>query len=247
VKRSIQAFAFAIILVGLTATRARADVAITVDNGTVAPGGTGTVDITVTSNMSDTLSSFGLELLITLQPGTTSLLQFTLTQPDPFGNPNYVFYGASSKSDLAIPFWGPPFQSSPITGYPNDSITGGDSDDGSGLGYVTIGSSVGQPNTFLASVQFQAAPGATPGDQFQISLVNDPNFTYFDDQNGNPLTYTSTPGTVLVASEVSAVPEPSSLTVVALSGLSGLLWCYRRNRTHGPSTDSPLAASFQAP
>ncbi len=226
--RSIQAFAF--ILLGLTATRARADLNIALDNVTVAPGGTGTMDITVTSNSSDTLSAFNLELLIAPSNGATSLLQFTSNQPDFTGNPNYVFVGESAL--------GPAFWSTPptTTNYLYDTISGGDSANGV-PSYVTI-----TGTSLLATVQFQAAPGATLGDQFQISLVKDPNFTYFDDQNGTALNYSvgSTGGTVTIT---SVVPEPSSLTVVALSGLSGLLWCCWRGRKQGQSKNSPLATS----
>jgi len=80
-------------------------------------------------------------------------------------------------------------------------------------GYVSI---AGGSTVYLARVQFYV-PQGTQLNKFQVSLVNGPN-TYFEDQNGNPLPYT--PG----------VPEPSSLTVVALSGFGGLLWWYRRGR-----------------
>ncbi len=237
--RSIQAFAFAFILLGLTATRARAGLIISLSNSTVAPGGTGMMDIAVTFNSSDTLSAFGLELLITPINGATSLLQFTTAQLDPYGNPNYVFAGESVGSDLGVPFWGPPSASG--THYPYDTISGGDSD-GSTLGYVTIPPNAGEAYSYLATVQFQAPRRATLGDQFQISLVNDPSFTYFDDQNGVPLDYSvgSTGGTVTIA---SVVPEPSSLTLLALSGLSGLLLCCWRSRKQGQSKNSPVATS----
>ena len=235
--RSIQALAFAIILLGLTATRARADLNIALSDVTLAPGGTGTMDITVTSNNSDTLSAFGLELLITPVGNPTSLLQFTTAQLDPYGNPNYVFAGESLGSDLGVPFWGPPSASG--THYPYDTISGGDSDDGSTLGYVTVPPNAGGAYSYLATVQFQAPQGATLGDTFNISLVSNPLFTYFDDRNGNPLTINSiTGGTVTIT---SVVPEPSSLTVVALSGLSGLLWCCWRGRKQGQSKNSLLA------
>ena len=213
--RSIQAFAFAIILLGLTATRARAGAIITLDDVTVAPGGMGTMDITVTSDSSDTLSAFGLELQIT-PVSAASVLQFTTSQPDPYGNSNYVFYNESFNADNgSIPFWNVSSPPSPFL-----TILGGDSDD-SNQGYVSIPSTPGGSRTYLATVQFQAPQGATQGDTFQISLVNDPNFTYFAyDQNYDLLNYTSTGGTVMI----SSVPEPSSLTVVALCGLSGLLW-----------------------
>jgi len=240
VNRSIQAFAFAIILLGLTATRARAGLIIALGNDyNLAPGGIGTIDITVTSNnpSGDTLAAFGLELLIT-RGTSASFLTFT-GGIGPYGNSNYVFFGQSSNSDISIPFWGAPYQSSPVTGYPSDSITGGDSADSSGPGYVTITST----SLLLATVEFQAQPGAPLTDQFQISLVNDPNFTYFQyDQNPlDLLKYTSTPGTVTIT---SVIPEPSSLTLLALSGLSGLLWCCWRGRKHGLLKNSPVATSI---
>jgi len=230
VSRWIQTFAFAVIVLGLTATCARADLVISLSNVNVAPGNTGTMDISVTSNNSDTLSSFGLELLIT-RGTSASFLTFT-GGPDPYANPNYVFFGQSLNQDTATPFWGPPYQSSP-SGYPSDSILGGDSADSSGLGYVTIPSTAGGPNSFLAAVQFQSQPGAPLTDQFQVSLVSNPSFTYFDDQNSSPLNYSTTGGLVTFS-----VPEPSSLTLAALSGFSGLLWyCWRgRGRKHRPST-----------
>ncbi len=234
--RSIQAFAFAIILLGLTATRARAGLDISLSNVSLAPGGIGTMDITVTSNSGDLLSGFGLGLLITPVGHPTSLLQFTTAQLDPYGNPNYVFAGESLGSDLGVPFWGLPSS----TSYTYDTISGGDLADPSvGPGYVVIPST----STLLAEVQFQAPQGATLGDQFQISLVNNPNFTYFDDQYGNPsLTIDSiTGGTVTIT---SVVPEPSSLTLLALSGLSGLLWCCWRGRKHGLLKNSPAATSI---
>jgi len=228
VNRSIQALAFAIILLGLTATRARAGPAVALSDVTLAPGSTGTMDITVTSSSSDTLSAFGLELQIVPVGTPVSVLQFTTAQPDPYGNANYVFYNESLNADLMIPLWTVPL--SPPS--PFVTLRGGDSDDGSGStpGYVTIPATGGGPNSFLATVQFQAPPGANRGDEFQMSLVSDPAHTYFDDQNGDPLTYTSTGGLVTIG---SAVPEPPSLTMMALGCLSGLLWFCWRGRTHG--------------
>src|SRR6185437_14400111 len=135
---------------------------ITASDVTVAPGGTGTMDFTITSNSNDTLSQFGLELNISLVGATTSLLQFTSSQPDPYGNSNYEFSGESSQSDLGLPLWGVPYS----TNYPLDTIVGGDSDDGSTLGYVTIPGTAGGAYSYLGTVQFQSAPGATQGDQF---------------------------------------------------------------------------------
>ncbi len=116
---------------------AQANVTITASDVDLAPGGTGTMDFTITSDPGgtlDTLSDFGLELLITPAPTSTSLLQFTTAQSNPYGNPNYVFAGESFGSDLDLAFWSKPSK----TNYPADTIYGGDLDDGLTLGYVTI-------------------------------------------------------------------------------------------------------------
>ena len=185
--RWIRAAATAAILLGPAAAGARADLILAASDATVAPGGLGTIDFTVTSTGNDGLSSFGLELNIATS-GPSLGLQFTPAQPDPFGDALYVFHGESSGSDLAIPFWSAPYQ----THAPNDTILGGDQDDGSGLGYVAIPGTAGAPRTYLGSVQFRVPAGAIPGDQFQVSVVTGPN-TYFDGPDGEPLGY-SGPG-----------------------------------------------------
>ncbi len=210
---------------------------IALGNVSLAPGGTGMIDISIfynnnpiSSDNSDSLSGFGLELLVAQDIGATSFLQFTASQADPYGNSDYVFAGESFKSDLGLPLWGQPSS----TNYPFDTLIGGDSDDGSTLGYVTIPTGPVGPHSYLATVAFQAPPGASQDDRFQISLVNDPNFTYFDDQNGSALPYTMTGGMITIAS----VQEPSALVMAAISGLGGLLG-YLRSRRHGHSPGSP--------
>jgi hypothetical protein len=181
------------------------------------------MDFTISSTTgTDTLSAYNLQLLITPIGTPMEDLQFTPTtmsqpsQPVPYGNSNYVFYGASSMGDLMLPVWGLPTP----TNYNNDTISGGDSDDGSGLGYVTITSSF-----LLVSVQFFAPIGSTPGDQFQISLVPGAN-TYLDDASGSAVPSFQYVGGIVT---VSSVPEPSSLVLAGIAGLGGLL-VYRRNR-----------------
>jgi hypothetical protein len=117
-----------------------------------------------------------------------------------------------------VPFWSGP------SGNPFTTILAGDFSDSS-TGYVSIAAA----GSYLGSVEFQAAPGASLRDSFQISLVNDPNFTYFDDQNGNPLNYSLNGGTVTVGD--TAVPEPSSLALAALPAICGLLLYTRRRAT----------------
>ncbi len=224
--RVIQRFTLALILLGVSTTHAwgdLTDLTLTLGSTTVTAGGTGTIDINIVTNDSSMLSAFNIELLITPTHGTTSFLEFTTAQPDPTSNSNYVFSGGVSfAGNNMVPVFFPPTG----TNYPNDTITGGDLYDPA-PGSVLLSPAVGDPRSYLATVEFQAAPGATVGDAFQISVVTDPGQTYFDDAAGNPLSYSSDIGLVTVG---PSVPEPSSLTLMAVSGLGGLLWRWRRGR-----------------
>ncbi len=121
----IKSFALTLLVIGFATARVHADLTISLSNATVTTGSIGTMNFTVTSNNSDTLSAFGLELLITPVGTHSSLLQFTSSQPDPYGNANYVFNSGSFGSDNGIPFWSSPGE----THYPSDTITGGDMSD----------------------------------------------------------------------------------------------------------------------
>ncbi len=134
--RSIQVIAFAMILFALTTTRARADLVVTLSDVKLAPGGIGTMDISTTSDnivSGDTLSSFGLELVIT-PVGTPSSIPAFLSgadQPIAFYDiSNYVFYEQSFNANPAYggpyPFWSDPYASPPSDSYPAGEITGGD-------------------------------------------------------------------------------------------------------------------------
>ncbi len=205
---------------------ARAGFIITGGNTTVAAGGTGTVDFTITSDNPtvDNLAIFNMELLITTKTGT-SFLQFTASTPDFSGDSSYVFLG---NSGAGAGFWAPPSSTSTS----NDTIAGGDfTNDGSG---VLIGQSY-----LLARVQFQADPNASNGDSFNISLVADPGQTWFQDASGNNITYTSTAATVRVESQEpqggQSAPEPSSLVLLGTGALTGLLY-WRRGRKSTSAT-----------
>jgi len=227
VSRLNRALTVATLLLGLTATCARADLSINLSDITLGANNTGTLDVTATTSSGFTLSQFGLELLITSVGSPMTQLQFASPQPDPgfiYNSPNYVFAGQSFGAVNGLPFW-----NLPTPGYAPVDIVGGDavaSIFGSPPGYVTI---AGGSTVYLATVELYV-PQGTPLNQFQVSLVSGPN-TYFGDQNGNSLPYTT------------GVPEPSSLTVVALSGLSGLFWCYWRSRKHARSKNLPMATS----
>ncbi len=229
-RRLIQAFAVAIVFLGLAADRARADLIIGLGDITLGADNIGTMDITASTSTGFTLSQFGLELLITSIGSPMTQLQFESPQPDSafiYSNSNYAFAGQSfNAANGDLPFW-----NLPTPGFAPVDIVGGDavaSIFGSPPGFVTI---PGGTTVYLATVDLYV-PQGTQLNQFQVSLVNGPN-TYFDDGNGNPLPYTT------------GVPEPSSLTLITLSGLCGLLWCYRRGGKRGPLRNSPRAISIE--
>jgi hypothetical protein len=231
VKPLIRAFVYTSTLLGLAASQASAGLTIDLGDVNLAPGGTGTMNITISSSSLVTLSSFGLELAITPIGTPTSVLQFgaSASQPNPYLSTNYVFYGQSFNQQFATPFWSVPGMNPMLT------AIGGDTQYSMGnFGYVSIGTTP----ELLATVQFNSPAGASLGDQFQISLVNDPNFTYFDDLNGNPLNggaYSMSGGVVTIAP--SAVPEPSSV-VITLTGLGGLLGVRYARRIRKTSRDA---------
>jgi hypothetical protein len=228
VSRCIRIFVLAILPLGLMATRARADITVSLQDVSLAPGGIGTMNIYASSTSGDTLSQFGLELLIT-PVSSPSFLYFSSGMDQPtadFGNPSpgYVFEGQSSSMDIPLPFWGGPFD--PGTNYPNDTIAGGDSADANaGSGYVTLTGTY-----LLATVQFDAPVGASG--TFQVSLAPSTydatmtGFTYFQDMSDNFLNYSSSGGLVTI----SSVPEPSSLVLGAMASLGGLFSCWSRRR-----------------
>ena len=221
-----------------TAPTARADLIITGGSATVAPNGTGTVDFYVTSNSGsgDNLASIDNIALQIATASGTSFLQFSSSQPTFVTNSNYVFAGNSFIADNSLTFFGPPSTSG--SGTPNDSISGGDFNDGNtGPGYTTVTSST---SFLLATVQFQTALGASPGDSFSISLVSG---TSFSDNNGSSIGFTSTSASVTV--ESAGVPEPASLIVACISGVCCCV--YARGRTKRTKEGVSVASSMGGP
>jgi hypothetical protein len=187
----------------------------------VAPGGTATVDFTITSDSSsgDLLNLFNIELQISVNSGT-SFLQFAGSQADfsaSSGAAPYVFLGNSGSGAA---FWGAPNSVNTA----NDTIAGGDFTGDASDVLLTSSS----PPLLLAQIQVQADPHAAPGDSFQISLVTDPLQTYFLDSDGE-VPYASTAATVVVE-QVNLAPEPPSLLLLGTAVASGLLAYWGRRR-----------------
>jgi len=224
----------------VVAAPARGDFIITAGSTTITPAnnGIGTVNFYITSNnpLGDQLGIFQIQLLASQfsGPGPANLF-FPQNQPTVFdqngtqlGQPYpYVFYGNSAAQDFGFSFW-PITPSNPFTTTtPNDTIVGGDFND-SAQGYTTI-----MPGTtyLLASVEVDPP---YPTDVFSIQLVPFPSVpgtggTYFNDSNGNPISYTSTPALVYIQGP-TLTPVPPSVLLAAIGGLGGLLFSWRRRR-----------------
>ncbi|MGO8900075.1 MAG: hypothetical protein ACLQU5_17235 [Isosphaeraceae bacterium] len=217
------------------AVPARADLVISLGSASVAQGGTGTVDVYVTSTASsqapDLINNYGFQLQITNSGTDNTQLAFSVNQD--FGyvsntslHPAYLFLGDSSAAQPPPSSIGSPGQ----TVYPNDTFTGADST------FSGNPVSLSSGNTYLlASLTITTLTGASPvvGDAFTIGLVPtsgtgslfaNPN-TYFDNFNfgtGNEISatpFTSTSGTVNIVAAAVPVPEPSSI----VTGLTVLL------------------------
>jgi hypothetical protein len=235
-------------LLGGFAVPVRAGLIISIESASVAQGGTGTVDVLVTSTASsgtpDLINNYGFQLQITNNGTDNTQLAFSANQD--FGyisnasrNPAYLFLGDSSAAQPPPSSIGSPGQ----TVYPSDTFTGADSTFSGNPVSLSSGTTY-----LLASLTVTTLTGAAPvvGDAFTISLVPtsgtgsmSPNtntfFDNFDFNNGSEISatpFTSTSGTVSIVS--SAVPEPTSI----ISGLTALLVLagYRGvRRLHGSS------------
>ncbi len=209
----------AVILLVLSSS-ARANLAVSFDTQPIVQGGTGTLNIFVTSDATttpDMINQFGFQLLI-LGPHE---LQFA---PNPSFDyvtsisPPYIFSGDSSGPT------GAPDQ----TTYPNDTYNGVDSTQSGNPVSLTQASGT----LLLASVKLDATI-TDAGDVYTFQLVPDSGmgslnqssntfFDNFDFDTGTELSavpYTSLPGTVTIIP--AAVPEPTSV-ILLLTGIAPL-------------------------
>jgi hypothetical protein len=188
---------------------ARANYVISVSSLSLAPGGTGTLNVNIdsTAPSGNDLDTFGFEFQITTSRPT--LLEFTSAQPNPYSDSAYVFFGNSLDQ-------GPPLFPLGIVssvGGQSNTYTG---DDGTVTGSVHIGGTA----KLLLQMSVTAATGSLsplPGDTFTIGLV--PNADTFFSASGSNVPFSSTPGTVTIAT--ASVPEPASLVLFGLAISTG--------------------------
>jgi hypothetical protein len=217
-----------LLLTAVSAIPAQAGLVVSVGSTTVAQGGTGALDVylssTAPSSSPDQINDYAFTLQIT--PNSAGNLAFSATQDFGYLNgSNYVFFGNSADyiAGLVSP---PPIGGTPFTTvYANDSFLGFDNTND--FTSVSLSSSSGK--VLLATLTLDASI-TSAGESFTVSLVppsgngssSSGSGTYFNvvDSNFNELSsvpFTSTSGTVNIVG--ASVPEPSSI----VSGLTGLL------------------------
>jgi hypothetical protein len=202
-------------LTGVTPSRA-GTLDMIVENTTAAPGTSGQFDVILRNNSAATatIGSFGVDVL----QSSTSAVSFTAI--DNNTTAPYIFNITGS--------FPPGFQPNllPMEASGNDLAASG-------------GQVLNPGDTFgLVHVRYLVDPGAIPGtvvgislEQFPIDLPP-PGGTSLADDLGNPVPFTSVNGTITIQSP--AVPEPASVTMLAISGAIVLLGARfsRRGRRH---------------
>lgn len=212
----------AIVVAGF-AFPAQADLIVNIGSTTLTPGGSGTVDVTISGV--DQLQSFNLNFT------STSLWSGLVSFTPPAGpelftdSANYVFKDDSAVWKNLSSFFGAP-DGNPV----GSAINGGDSTYG-GDNVSPLG------RTLVATLYLTASPSAMAGQVAEITLDSSSSFTYLDGES-NPVdyVYTSSGGTVTIG---AAVPEPSSIGLFfGILGVGSVVTRYRARRRHKscPST-----------
>ena len=202
------------VLLAMVAAPARADFQVLIASPTIAQGGTGALDVYLTSNASssspDLLNNYSFTLQIT---GPNELMFSTAQSFNYLSNSQYVFAGDSTAQSTMSP-GGTVTNSGPPNGYANDTFVGFDSTFSGNP--VSLSSS----NTplLLAAITLDAGITAV-GDSYAISLMpstgngsmNSSSQTFFDVFDFNTggetsaVPFTSTPGEVTISG--AAVPR----------------------------------------
>jgi hypothetical protein len=209
----------ALLLCVAIAGSAQASLNITISDLALSPGGTGTLDISISGDRQKLAGFNSLFVVAPTDVSVTSWLDFTpaATQPDPSGDPAYVFHGNSFGYLVGVPAL--------------DTLEAGDNvADFNNVPEVT--------DQLLTRVTLQhsygaADPATTIGHTFTVALVPESGVgtlkTFFLDDLFVPISYTSEPG------QVTIIPEPSQLTIML--GLGGVFlvgcWWRRRKRSAG--------------
>jgi hypothetical protein len=187
----------------LLSVPARADIVLSIESVTGAPGSTGTFDVLLTNTgpSDQNIAAFNFELTtadtnITFTDVTTS----TTTAP-------YIFPPASS-------LFGPDITTFAI----GQTVEAGDVDD------TLAGTDIASGATYgLGNVTYSIDPLASNGDIAEIDFAAYPQ-TSLSDNNLNNVDFTAESGTITV--QTSTIPEPSAAFDIILFGA----WLISRRR-----------------
>jgi hypothetical protein len=190
-----------------------AGIIVDIQDATISAGGTGFVDVLISSTGTDDLASFTYEFEISA-PTVNGALRFSAIQNSSettATSPDYVFLNDSQAFIAA--------RQDPD----EQRLVGGDG--------ATANVSITGTQLLLARLELEhitATPLAAVGDTFTVSLVPGLNTDFLDE---NFISLTQEPfssGTITITS--AAVPEPASATVLLAGSAVGLWWKRRKHR-----------------
>ena len=204
-------------LLTVISSAARADVIVDVQDAMITAGGSGFVDVLISSTGMDTLDFASYNFAISLVGAPVSTLQFSNPQNlTETGLGNYVFAGDADAINV-------------ITLTNSQFVA-----DAGTLSFTGVGLTGATRLLARLEVESVLGLGQTPpmasGEQFLISLLDNGN-TLFNNELGNPLTIagSSFTNTGLITIQSTAVPEPGSLGLCAI-GAAVMGWRMRRQR-----------------
>lgn len=192
------------IVLFLFSVPARADIVLSIESVTGAPGSTGTFDVLLTNTgpSSQNIAAFNFEL-------TTANTDITFTDVTT-GTTTATYIFPSS-------FFGPDI----TTNASGQTVEAGDAD------ATFNGTDVGSGATFgLGSVSYSIAGGAINGEIASIDFVL--SNTSLSDANFNTLDFTANSGTITVQASTSPVPEPATALPLAALLIGAALFHKRR-------------------
>jgi len=224
--RQIGIGCLALVLACSLAIPARAGLVVSVGSTSINQGGTGSIDVYLSSTADPTMPDLINDYTFTLQimPTGPGELQFSTAQSFGYLNqPQYVFSGDSADYVFGTSFPPPVGGFGFPTVYANDSFLGFDNTNS--FNPVSLSTLSGQ--VLLATLSLDATI-TSMGETFTVGLVPSSGdgsmagnaSSYFNvvDSDFNELSavpFTSTAGTVTITA--SAIPEPASI----ISGLTG--------------------------
>lgn len=220
-------FWIVLLLAALPATVVRADFVVDVQDSIITSGGKGFVDVVVWNTGSpDTFSQFNYKFQITeintVNGGTLEFRSsFLLSAPNDIDRQsnseqflsNYIFAGSADANNFAAT----------RQDTAKDQLSGGDN---RSAGNMIFSATQSSPS-ILARLELQHItpnPDSSTG-TFRIELVKNSALTYFqnldlaDDDPLQPIIAESSYTNYGFVSIITAVPEPSSLALLCISGL----------------------------